>query len=253
MFPGRKLTAKALVYCISNFGNVEPVNDSSKPNQPTEGKSTSGSNQSSEGQITTSGSEQSAAERETSGLDQPNEEKSTSKPCQPGKDELTRISESLSYPLTDHEKQHIWYTLSEFDLPLDSMLILKTLVLRISVDNIPTEIHGEWGIYVHNFNKGKRPQYYEANSLYDPYRSVIHVSRDWMDSVGGRIEVAVLGADTSDPKMLHLETIVLDRSGKLCYRVGATDLRFKVAEGDSIEETLTHIIEENPIEIIILG
>ena len=74
-----------------------------------------------------------------------------------------------------------------------------------------------------------------------------------MDSEGDELEFAVLGADTSDPKTLHLETIVLERSGSLCYRVGATDLRFKVAEEGSTEETLARIVKENAIEIVILG
>lgn len=82
--------------------------------------------------------------------------------------------------------------------------------------------------------------------------SVIHVNRDWMQCTGGNIEVAVLSADTTDPKILHLEAIVLDRSGELCYRISAVDLRFKLAEGHSTEEALARIAEENPTETIIL-
>jgi hypothetical protein len=162
-------------------------------------------------------------------------------------------SEILSYLLADDEKQYAWHILTDFDLPLDSLLILKTLVLRICIDHMPTEISGDWGIYVHNFDKGKQPVHNKASPLDDPYRSTIHVSRDWMDSQGGELEFAVLGADTSDPKTLHLETIVIDRSGSLCYRVSATDLRFKVAEGSSTEETLARIVKENAVEILILG
>ena len=177
----------------------------------------------------------------------------SSEPDEPSEGKSSEILKSLSYLLTDDEKQHTWNTLTDFDLPLDSLLILKTLVLRICIDHVPTEISGDWGIYVHNFEKGKQPVHNEASPLDDPYRSVIHVSRDWMDSEGDELEFAVLGADTSDPKTLHLETIVLDWSGSLCYRVGATDLRFKVAEEGSTEETLARIVKENAVEIVILG
>lgn len=302
-FPGRKLTAKALIYCVSNFGNLEIVLGS-KPNQSEEksslspdqlsekqtatcgsdqltGKkeacvpsqlnekeSTSGPSQSTEGESTSRLFQHSTKElawisdllsfpqtgrKEISGPSQPKEEEPASKLCQQSRGEVVWVSDSLSYPLTDDEKQDTWFKIAEFDLPLDSILVLKTHVLRISVDNIPAEIHGEWGIYVHNFSKGKRALYSETNLLYDPFRSIIHVSRNWMDSTRGRLEFAILGADTSDPKTLHLETLVLDRSGELCYRVCAVDLRFEVAEGVSTEETLTCITEENALEIIILG
>lgn len=176
-----------------------------------------------------------------------------SEPDGPSQEESSEIFKSLSCPLTDDEKQHTWNTLVDFDLPLDSLLIIKTLVLRICIDHVPTEISGDWGIYVHNFEKGKQPAQNKASPLDDAYRSVIHVSRDWMDNKGDELEFAVLGADTSDPKTLHLETIVIDRSGAVCYRVGATDLRFKVAEGSSIEETLFCITKKNAVEIVILG
>ena len=166
---------------------------------------------------------------------------------------LSVIFESLSYPLTDDEKQDTWNILADFDLPLDSLLIFKTLVLRICISHTPTEISGDWGIYVHNFEKGKQPVQNKASPIDDPYRSIIHVSRNWMDSQGDELEFAVLGADTSDPKMLHLQTIVIDRSGSLCYRIGATDLRFKVAEESSTAETLARIVKENTVEIVILG
>jgi len=252
MFPGRKVTKKALIYCVSSFRNLEVVHGS-EPYQSTEEKPTLNSSQSSEEQTTTSVSDQPTRGKETYGFGQPNEGESASKLCQLNMKELTRISNSLSYPLTYGEKEDTWYTLAEFDLPLDSILILKTHILRISVNIIPTEIQGEWGIYIHDSSKGKRPLYSGSNSLYDPYRSIIHVCRNWMDSIGGRIELVILGADTSDPKTLHLETIVLDRSGELCYRVSTVDLRFEVAEGESTEETLTRIIRENTIEVVILG
>jgi hypothetical protein len=251
-FPGRKSTAKTLIYCVSNFENLEVVHGSN-PNQSAEEKSALSSGQLSQGQTETSGSDQSPGGRETSGPSQPSEEESASKSCQRSTEESACISNLLSYPLTDDEKQDIWFKIVEFDLPLDSILIFKTHVLRISVDTIPTEIHGEWGIYAHNFSKGKRALYFGRNPLYDPFRSIIHVSRDWMDSTCGRLELAILGADTSDPRTLHLETIVLDRSGELCYRVSAVDLRFEVAEGVSTEETLARITEENALEIVILG
>lgn len=74
-----------------------------------------------------------------------------------------------------------------------------------------------------------------------------------MDSEDDELEFAVLGANTSDPKTLHFETIVICRSGSLCYRVGATQLRFKAPEDGSTEETLARIIKENAVEIVILG
>lgn len=203
-FPGRKLTAKAVLHYVSDLGNLETTGGLSELDEPSEGQSSG-------------------------------------------------ISKSLSYPLADDEKQHTWSTLAGFDIPLDFLLIFKTLILRIRIDHIPTEISGDWGLYVHNFEKGKQPASNEASPLDDAYRSVIHVSRDWMDYMGGYLEFAVLGADTSDPKTLHLETIVLDRSGSLCHRAGATDLRYKVAEEISTEETLARIVKESTVEIVILG
>ena len=246
VFPGRKLSSKAPIYYINNFGDLEVVNSVSNTDRCTKEESTGRRGAVSE-------SYQTAMAEDDSEPGQPDEAQLAIQSCQPGDDYSSCASDSLSYILTEAERQDVWYTLAKLDQSLDSILILKTHVLRISVGTTPAEIHGEWGFYVHNFDKRKRPQHYNDNPIYDPYRSVIHVNRAWMDFTGGKIEIAVLGADTSDSEILHLEAIVLDRSGALCYRITAVDLRFKVAEGESTEETLVRVAEENPLEIIILG